>query len=52
MNFRVADFDGLVSRLHETGHPLEKGPDDYGRFATVIDPEGNRVELWEPPRVA
>ncbi|MBM4392114.1 MAG: thioesterase family protein [Deltaproteobacteria bacterium] len=51
VNFRVTDFDGLVARLHEAGHPAERGPDDYGRFATVIDPEGNRVELWEPPRV-
>ncbi len=52
LNFRVADFDGLVSRLAAAGHPAERGPDDYGRFATVIDPEGNRVELWEPPRLS
>ena len=28
---------------------LREENDEYGRFAWIIDPEGNRVELWEPP---
>jgi YbgC/YbaW family acyl-CoA thioester hydrolase len=51
LNLRVAELDGLVARLEAAGHPAVRGPDDYGRFVTVRDPEGNRLELWEPPRL-
>ena len=52
VNFRVSDLDALVARLRAAGCEVE-APDgsEYGRFAWVNDPEGNRVELWEPPIV-
>ena len=51
VNYRVADLLGLVKVLREEGcNVLEKVDDsEYGKFAWVIDPEGNKVELWEPP---
>ncbi|MCX7888432.1 MAG: VOC family protein [Rhodobacteraceae bacterium] len=50
VNYRVDDLDGIVARLADGGFPLAQGPEDHpnGRFAWVMDPEGNRVELWEP----
>jgi catechol 2,3-dioxygenase-like lactoylglutathione lyase family enzyme len=50
INFRVADLDGLLDALRAEGVTVEKREDsEYGRFAWILDPEGNRVELWEPP---
>jgi predicted enzyme related to lactoylglutathione lyase len=51
INYRVADLHALVGALKAEGcNVLEKIDDtDYGKFAWVIDPEGNKVELWEPP---
>jgi predicted enzyme related to lactoylglutathione lyase len=51
INYRVDDLHALVSVLKEEGcNVLEKIDDsDYGKFAWVVDPEGNKVELWEPP---
>jgi len=51
VNFRVANLDEVVARLQQSKQPVERGDDDYGRFAWTRDPEGNRVELWEPPRI-
>jgi predicted enzyme related to lactoylglutathione lyase len=50
MNFRVADLDGLLKVLKEEGVEIDPRREDYeyGRFAWIMDPEGNRVELWEP----
>jgi catechol 2,3-dioxygenase-like lactoylglutathione lyase family enzyme len=52
MNFRVDDLDALLEQLRAQGVWIdEKREDwDYGRFAWVMDPEGNRIELWEPPK--
>ncbi len=52
MNFRVDDLDALLEQLRAAGvHIDEKREDcDYGRFAWIMDPEGNRIELWEPPK--
>lgn len=49
VNLRVSDLDALLARLKAAGHEIE-GPEgaEYGRFAWVHDPEGNRLELWEP----
>ena len=51
VNYRVADLAPLVQLLRDEGCQVldasEDGP--YGRFAWVIDPDGNKVELWEPP---
>ena len=53
MNFRVSDLPGLLGTLADAGIPLETRAewDDpaIGRFACVHDPEGNPIELWEPP---
>lgn len=51
VNYRVADLHALVATLRAEGcNVLEKiDESEYGKFAWVIDPEGNRVELWEPP---
>jgi predicted enzyme related to lactoylglutathione lyase len=52
VNYRVDDLDGLLDALREEGcNVLEKKTDDpdYGKFGWVIDPEGNKVELWQPP---
>ena len=52
VNYRVDDLDALVNALKEEGcNVLEERMDDsdYGKFAWVIDPEGNKVELWQPP---
>jgi predicted enzyme related to lactoylglutathione lyase len=51
VNYRVADLIGLIDALKDEGcEVLEKiDESDYGKFGWVIDPEGNKVELWEPP---
>jgi predicted enzyme related to lactoylglutathione lyase len=51
VNYRVADVHALVKALREEGcNVLEKiDESEFGKFAWVIDPEGNKVELWEPP---
>ena len=51
VNYRVQDLHALVKVLREEGcNVLDKVDEsDFGRFAWVIDPEGNKVELWEPP---
>jgi predicted enzyme related to lactoylglutathione lyase len=51
VNYRVADLHALITALKEEGcNVLEKIDDsDYGKFGWVIDPEGNKIELWQPP---
>ncbi len=51
INYRVDDLTGLLEALREEGcQVLEKMDDsEYGKFGWVIDPEGNKVELWQPP---
>lgn len=51
VNFRVDDLDGVVRSLEADGVPVlpEREDNDFGRFAWCVDPEGNRIELWEPP---
>lgn len=51
INYRVDDLHALLQALREEGcEVLEKVDDsEYGKFGWVIDPEGNKVELWQPP---
>jgi len=51
INYRVADLAGLLQALREEGcNVLDKTDDsEYGKFGWVIDPEGNKIELWQPP---
>jgi glyoxylase I family protein len=50
INFRVRDLDAMVAQLREAGAAVEVEDTIYpnGRFAHLRDPEGNRIELWEP----
>ena len=51
VNYRVADLHSLLEALRGEGCSVLERTDDseYGRFGWVIDPEGNKVELWQPP---
>jgi predicted enzyme related to lactoylglutathione lyase len=51
INYRVEDLHALVNALKEEGCNVldDSSESEYGKFAWVIDPEGNKVELWEPP---
>jgi len=50
INYRVDDLAALLEALRAEGcNVLDKTDDsEYGKFGWVIDPEGNKVELWEP----
>jgi predicted enzyme related to lactoylglutathione lyase len=54
INYRVDDLDGLLAKLKEAGAELVGEPttDFNGKFAWVMDPDGNKVELWEPKAAA
>ena len=51
INFRVADLHALLVALRAEGcNVLDKVDEsEFGKFGWVMDPEGNKVELWEPP---
>jgi predicted enzyme related to lactoylglutathione lyase len=51
INYRVADLAALLQVLRQEGcNVLDKVDDsEYGKFGWVMDPEGNKVELWQPP---
>jgi predicted enzyme related to lactoylglutathione lyase len=51
LNFRVNDLDAMLAQLRAKGADVADGTQDMdgvGRFGWVTDPEGNRVELWQP----
>jgi glyoxylase I family protein len=50
LNFRVSDLDKLLGGLEAAGVRIDEKTesDEYGKFASVYDPEGNKIELWEP----
>lgn len=50
INYRVDDLDEMLEQLKAAGIEIVGGPDsdDNGKFAWVMDPDGNKVELWEP----
>ena len=51
INYRVADMDAVVSALQAEGiEILGREDHEYGRFAWIMDPEGNKIELWQPPK--
>ena len=53
LNFRVSELAPLLEKLEAGGIAIARNPDwdnsDLGRFARIHDPEGNPIELWEPP---
>lgn len=50
INYRVEDLPGLLDQLRSEGVTVDSEMQEYpyGRFAWISDPEGNRIELWEP----
>ncbi len=51
LNLRVADLDAMLAQLRERGADVVEETQDMegvGRFGWVTDPEGNRIELWQP----
>jgi predicted enzyme related to lactoylglutathione lyase len=50
INYRVDDMTELLAQLRRNGVDILKGPDsdDNGTFAWILDPDGNKVELWQP----
>jgi glyoxylase I family protein len=51
LNFRVRDLDKMAAQLQAAGIAIKVDPESspYGRFARLHDPEGNPIELWQPP---
>jgi catechol 2,3-dioxygenase-like lactoylglutathione lyase family enzyme len=49
INLRVKDLDAMMAQLRRAGIAVEVNPENdlYGRFARLLDPEGNPIELWE-----
>ena len=52
INFRVENLDELVKALREEGVQVDPKVEEveYGKFAWIMDPEGNRVGLWDAPK--
>jgi len=51
LNFRVRDLDAMLAQLRVAGADVAEETQDMdgiGRFGWVTDPEGNRIELWQP----
>lgn len=50
INYRVDNMDELLDHLKQNGVEIHKGPESHenGKFAWIIDPDGNKLELWEP----
>jgi len=51
INYRVDDLDALIAALRDEGCDVDEKVEDteFGKFGWVMDPEGNRLELWQPP---
>ena len=51
INFRVENLDAVLEQLRAEGVTVDdkKEESEFGKFGWIMDPEGNRIELWEPP---
>jgi len=51
VNYRVEDLGAVLAALREEGCAVDEKMEEseFGKFGWVMDPEGNRLELWEPP---
>jgi predicted enzyme related to lactoylglutathione lyase len=50
INFVVDDLDSVLAQVREGGAQVVGAENyDYGRFGWFVDPDGNKVELWQPP---
>ncbi len=54
INYRVEDLHALLAQLRSEGCEVEAKvqESEYGKFGWVMDPEGNKIELWQPPEGA
>jgi len=52
INYIVDDLDAMLAKLARNGVRIDPKREDYdyGRFASIYDPDGNKIELWEPYR--
>ena len=52
INFRVENLDAVLDELRAEGVTVDdkREESEFGKFGWVMDPEGNRIELWEPPK--
>jgi predicted enzyme related to lactoylglutathione lyase len=52
VNFMVDDLDAMLKRIARSGGEVmpRRGESEFGRFGWFVDPDGNKVELWERPR--
>jgi predicted enzyme related to lactoylglutathione lyase len=52
INFAVDDMDAIIARVTAKGvHVLKRDDNDpFGRFAWILDPDGVKIELWQPKR--
>ncbi|NNE90543.1 MAG: VOC family protein [Verrucomicrobiales bacterium] len=51
INYRVEDLDAVLRALRDEGVEVEDKTEDgeFGKFGWLMDPEGNKIELWQPP---
>ena len=51
LNYRVSDLEAMLAQLRGAGIPIDErvAESEHGRFGWATDPEGNRLELWQPP---
>jgi predicted enzyme related to lactoylglutathione lyase len=52
VNYRVEDLHALLAVLRAEGVEVDEKVEEseYGKFGWVVDPEGNKLELWQPPQ--
>ncbi|HKR62116.1 MAG TPA: VOC family protein [Thermoanaerobaculia bacterium] len=52
INYRVENLEAVLNALREEGCTVDEKTEtsEFGKFGWVMDPEGNRIELWEPPK--
>ncbi len=50
INYRIDDMEGMIAQLKNAGVEILQGPESHenGKFVWILDPDGNKVELWEP----
>jgi predicted enzyme related to lactoylglutathione lyase len=54
INYRVEDLTGVLTALRTEGCDVDERTEtsELGKFGWVMDPEGNRIELWQPPSIS
>lgn len=50
INYRIDDMAAMLAQLQANGVEILKGPESHenGKFAWIVDPDGNKIELWQP----